>query len=99
LPVVAPEHVLASLGGVLEDKNALAAFEQFLVAEFSVENLVFYQQCSDFVNGFPKRDMERNVALAITLYDTFLAPESSFEVPGGLLDEWSADARGARPRR
>ncbi|KAJ6245794.1 regulator of g protein signaling [Anaeramoeba flamelloides] len=74
---VPSSSILSSLDNVLKDEHAHDAFKDFLVQEFSVENILFWDEVEDF-KKLAERDEIKERARYI--YDKYIDPSSVFEV-------------------
>lgn len=81
-----PFHPPLSLKDALNDQTLLTKFRKFTVTEFAVENLLFYETCTEF-KSFHKRQLgSSNASVELfkqnieAIYDQFIKPGSAYEV-------------------
>jgi len=72
---------LSTMEGLLADKNGLTSFKKFLTKEFSVENILFYEEIEEYRSkkkaGSTDLDL---VAEAQRIYAKYIITDSPFQV-------------------
>jgi len=83
-------HDLTTLQGVLSDKAGLSSFKKFLTKEFSVENILFYEEIEDYRKKKKEGgdDLEL-IGEAQRIYAKYIIIDSPFQVnlPDAIVKE------------
>lgn len=64
----------------IRDSDALEVFKKYLVLEFCVENIMFYQVVLSFRNRFASLPFDQNLEAARSIYKTFIASDAELQV-------------------
>jgi hypothetical protein len=67
---------LLDLQDILQNDCYRDYFSQFAKMEYSIENVLFYEQCMEYRKAPPSS----YASIARNIYDTFLRPDSQFEI-------------------
>ena len=69
-----------SLERVLDDPRANQAFQRYLIKEFAVENILFWNACKLYRITYAAAEPAAKATFLETVYDTYLSPKAKMEI-------------------
>jgi hypothetical protein len=86
---------VTALTSLLRDPDGVESFEQFLLGEWSVENLLFYLQVREFKANYATRDRRKNRLYALNIFAQFIEPNAPVQVnlPADIARELTLKSR------
>jgi hypothetical protein len=69
-----------SLRDILQSEYGFNCFQQFLVTEFNVENLLFYKRVHEYQQQFAARPRPINAHTALLIYSEFITSNAPFQI-------------------